>query len=81
MTTSSQDVDGATIGELFDRRASKTPDAPAFRSKRGGSWQTTTWGQAHEQAVEIACGLLALGVKVGDKVAILAKTQCRSVSA
>ena len=68
-------VDGKTIGELFANRAAATPSAPAFLTKRGGAWQTTTWQQAYEQASDLAHGLLAVGMKPGDKVAILGGTR------
>ncbi|MFO0579882.1 MAG: long-chain fatty acid--CoA ligase [Polyangia bacterium] len=68
-------VDGKTIGEMLANRAAATPSAPAFMSKRNGSWQTATWQQAYEKASDIAHGLLALGLKPGDKVAIIGGTR------
>src|ERR1700687_4179494 len=75
MTTRSTDVDGRTIGEMFRNRAQATPSSPAFSSKLGGSWQVMTWAQSWEQASEIAGGLLSLGVKIGDRVAILCNSR------
>ena len=68
-------VDGNTIGEMFANRAAATPNAPAFMSKRAGQWQTMSWQEAYERASDIAHGLLALGCKPGDKVAILGSTR------
>lgn len=68
-------VDGKTIAEMLVNRAAATPTEPAFMSKRGGSWQTTTWQQAIDRSLEIAHGLLALGMKPDDKVAIIGSTR------
>jgi long-chain acyl-CoA synthetase len=74
MTTTNTDlgVEGKTIGELFANRAKATPNAPAFMSKQGGAWHTKSWGEAYERAERIAHGLLASGLKPGERVAILA---------
>jgi long-subunit acyl-CoA synthetase (AMP-forming) len=63
MTTSNLGVDGQTIGEMFTNRAKASPDAPAFQTKRDGTWQTITWGDAFAQAQDVAAGLLTLGVQ------------------
>jgi long-chain acyl-CoA synthetase len=68
-------VEGKTIGEMFANRAAATPNAPAFMSKRAGVWQTMTWQEAYERASDIAHGLLALGCKPGDKVAVIGNTR------
>ncbi len=68
-------VEGQTIGEMFANRAAATPNAPAFMSKRAGVWETMNWQEAYERASDIAHGLLALGCKPGDKVAILGNTR------
>ena len=68
-------VDGKTIGEMFANRAAATPGAAAFMSKRAGAWQTTTWQEAYERASDIAHGLMALGCKPGDKVAVIGNTR------
>ena len=68
-------VDGKTIGEMFANRAAATPATPAFMTKRAGVWHTTTWQEAYERASDIAHGLISLGCKPGDKVAILGSTR------
>ena len=77
MTTTNSDlgVEGKTIGEMFENRAKATPNAPAFQSKTGGAWRTKSWGEAYERAERIAFGLLASGLKLGERVAILAGTR------
>lgn len=68
-------VDGKNLSELIANRAQKTPKAPAFMSRRNGSWQTTTWQEVYERASDIAHGLLHLGCKIGDRVAIIGNTR------
>ena len=68
-------VDGKTLGEMFANRAAATPSAPAFMTTRAGTWQTMTWQEAYERASDIAHGLIALGAKPGDKVAIIGSTR------
>ncbi len=68
-------VDGKTIGHMLKNRMLATPDALAYRSKKQGSWGSTTWQQAYEHASLIAHGLLAQGIFIGDRVAILSGTR------
>jgi long-chain acyl-CoA synthetase len=50
--------------------AEQMPDAVALREKDFGIWQETTWAEFWESIVDAAHGLLALGVKPGDRVSI-----------
>ncbi len=68
-------VDGKTIGDMFANRARATPEHPAFRSKRGGRWVATSWRDARERAEAIAHGFLALGLSLGERMAIVAGTR------
>jgi len=68
-------VDGKSIGEMLANRVAASPNAAAFMSKIGGQWQTVTWQQAYDRAAEMAHGLIALGMKPGDKVAIIGSTR------
>src|SRR4051812_34241797 len=74
-TTKDVGVDGKTIGEMLRNRAKATPDTPAFRTKRAGTWQDLSWRQASERAEALAQGLLDLGLQRGDRVALLAGTR------
>ena len=44
---------------------------PAIREKDYGIWQTWTWRQVADEVRALACGLADLGLKRGDKVAII----------
>ena len=41
----------------------------------GESWRTLTWSQTRETALDVAAGLIELGVGVGDTVAIMASNR------
>ncbi|WP_367137336.1 long-chain fatty acid--CoA ligase [Saccharothrix sp. HUAS TT1] len=51
-------------------RAGTTPDAVALRAKDFGVWREVTWAQYWARAELVGHALLALGVDVGDRVAI-----------
>lgn len=50
--------------------AERRPDAVAMREKDYGIWREITWAELWEQIELAAHGLLALGVKPGDRVSI-----------
>jgi long-chain acyl-CoA synthetase len=60
-----------TFPKLLDRNAREFGDRPSIREKDYGIWQTWTWAQVHGEVRKIASGLASLGVKRGDKVAIV----------
>jgi long-chain acyl-CoA synthetase len=68
-------VPGDTIAEMYANRALATPNAPAYMTRRNGDWQTLTWQQAYEKSSDIAHGLLAIGAKLGDKIALMGSTR------
>ncbi|WP_034385066.1 AMP-binding protein [Deinococcus sp. YIM 77859] len=67
------DVTALTIPQLLARRAALTPKAVALRHKKYGIWNETTYAAYLERVREVAAGLHALGVRRGDKVAIIAE--------
>ena len=48
-----------------------------MREKDLGIWQTITWKEVAEQAVELANGLAALGIRKGEHVAIVGENRPR----
>lgn len=52
-------------------------DRPAMREKYLGIWQTWTWRQVADEVRGIAVGLMQLGVKRGDRVAIIGDNRPR----
>ena len=66
-----------TFPKLLLRNAVKFADRPAMREKDLGIWQTWTWKQVHEEVRAFAVGLSGLGVKAGDKIAIVGDNRPR----
>ena len=64
-----------TIPEMWLARVAATPDREAFRFPTANGWGSLTWTQAGERVRNIACGLLALGLRPEERCAILAGTR------
>lgn len=66
------------LGNLTDDvrdRLAINAGAVAFSRNTDGEWRDVTIGQFHEQVINVAKGLIAAGVKNGDRVALLSKTR------
>jgi long-chain acyl-CoA synthetase len=59
-----------TIPQLLRRRAELHGDRLALREKEYGIWNRYSWRHYYETACLVALGLLSLGIKPGDRVAI-----------
>jgi long-chain acyl-CoA synthetase len=59
-----------TIPQLLRMRAELHGDKLALREKGFGIWNRYSWNHYYETARSVALGLLALGLKPGDRVAI-----------
>ncbi len=70
-----------TLASMFWHRVERDGDRPAQQSKEGGVWRTRTWRQVGEAVRELATGLLALGRKKEDAVAILSASRAEWVQA
>jgi len=60
---------------LFEAQARARGAAPAVKHKRDGKWSEVSWAEMARRARDVSDGLAALGVKRGDRVAILGETQ------
>lgn len=60
-----------TFPKLIARNARIRPGRTAFRHKDLGIWQSWTWAEVHEAVRGFAAGLHGLGVRRGDKIAIV----------
>lgn len=69
------DVVEDTFPKLLARQAATRPDAPAFREKEYGIWQTYSWRQSLAEVERLASGLAANGFKRGEKVAIIGQNR------
>ncbi len=61
-----------TLAELFLKAAEKHNRPDALNFKKEGEWRPISSGEMVERAEAIALGLYALGLRKGDKAAILA---------
>ena len=59
------DIDGGSLWQLVERRASATPDELAAVDEAG---RTLTWAESREAAERAAAGLAHLGIGAGDVV-------------
>ncbi|WUD75399.1 AMP-dependent synthetase/ligase [Streptomyces sp. NBC_00510] len=70
-----------SVANLFLERVEATPDAEAYRfpvpSAGGGpeTWRSLTWKQAADRVHAIAAGLMDLGVRPEERVAIASATR------
>ena len=59
-----------TVPQLLRQRASMHGDKLALREKEYGIWNPYCWDHYYQTARSVALGLLSLGLKPGDRVAI-----------
>ena len=72
---SSDDNPLNTIPRLVAHHARVRPDAPAFREKEFGIWQSWSWRETAAEIDALALGLLSLGVGEGDHIAIIGRNR------
>ncbi|MCA9689522.1 MAG: AMP-binding protein [Nannocystaceae bacterium] len=60
-----------TVMDVLEDTADKRASAPALKVKRGGAWQTTTWGEYREQVRMVGRAFIKLGLEKGQGVSII----------
>ncbi|MBK9070698.1 MAG: long-chain fatty acid--CoA ligase [Myxococcales bacterium] len=70
-----------SIPQIFLARIARTPNHEAFRFPVKDTWQSLTWKQAGERILDLAGGLLAIGVHREDRIAIVSSTRAEWVFA
>ncbi len=72
----STDYDACTsLAAMFFENTAAMGDAPFLWSRAGGSWEATTAAKARSEAAKLARALGALGVGVGDRVALISESR------
>ncbi|KAF0135944.1 MAG: long-chain acyl-CoA synthetase [Xanthobacteraceae bacterium] len=66
---------GETVAAVFDAAVRQRADRVAVRQKDFGLWKETSWARMGAIVREIGMGLVALGLKPGEVVSILANTR------
>src|SRR5258707_2124188 len=73
---------GLTLCGLLLRTAEDYGDLPAYSDRDGdAAWQTLTWRQFRDQALRLAAGLVRLGLKPGERVALMLPNRMEHVLA
>ncbi|HEY0439216.1 MAG TPA: AMP-binding protein [Xanthobacteraceae bacterium] len=66
-----------TFPKLLIRNAARMSARPAIRHKDLGIWQAWTWAQVLDEVRAFSLGMAALGLKRGDKLAIVGNNRPR----
>src|SRR5690349_3410541 len=66
-----------TFPKLLLHNASVRGDRPAYREKDYGIWQSWSWADTLREVEALAGGLLAIGFRRGDKLAIIGDNRPR----
>src|SRR2546430_933042 len=64
-----------SVAGLFRLRVGRDPQRTAALRKAGGAWKALAWAELASAAEEAAWGLIASGVKAGDKVSLVGSTR------
>jgi len=76
-TASPNKQDADTFPKLLLKNAKSLAEKPAIREKEYGIWQSWTWAEVLEEVKCFANGLKKLGVKRGQKIAIVGDNRPR----
>ncbi|GAA6200849.1 AMP-binding protein [Aquicoccus sp. SU-CL01552] len=64
-----------SLPALLQRNATQFGNAPAYREKEFGIWQSWTWAETEKEIEALALGLINLGVNEGDFIAIIGRNR------
>jgi long-chain acyl-CoA synthetase len=73
--TSGLPYDPPTVPGMFMHQAARLGSRILKVSKRNGIWTPITWKEAEETLRRVTLGLLACGIRKGDRVGIISKTR------
>ncbi|MDQ3484782.1 MAG: long-chain fatty acid--CoA ligase [Actinomycetota bacterium] len=80
-----QQIAGMTLPDALAVTVDKYAGDPAYSDRHhvaeGDSWRTLTWSEVRERALDVAAGLIELGVQPGDTVAVMATNRIEHVLA
>ncbi|MFC6154354.1 AMP-dependent synthetase/ligase [Nocardioides yefusunii] len=84
-------LEGRSLVDALADTARRWPEQPAYSDRhhvptepvegRPAGWRTLAWAETRERALDVAAGLVALGVAPGDPVAIMATNRIEHVLA
>ncbi|MEI6252279.1 MAG: long-chain fatty acid--CoA ligase [Mycobacteriaceae bacterium] len=64
-----------SVPRMFRDRVAATPNTEAFRYPKGGGWESVTWREVGDRVDNIAAGLVSLGIKPEERVALASGTR------
>jgi long-chain acyl-CoA synthetase len=64
-----------TIVGLLENSAQMYPNNPYLLEKKADRYESITYKETKEQAYKVAAGLLSLGIKKGDRIALLSESR------
>lgn len=73
--TSTYPTPAVSVPRMFYDRVAATPEAEAFRFPTDGGWASVTWRGTEEKVRAMAAGLLALGIRPEERVAVASTTR------
>jgi len=62
-----------SLVNFFEENVDKYPNNPYMWEKRDGAFQSTSYAEMREQVYQFAAGMMSLGIKKGDRLALLAE--------
>ncbi len=62
-----------SLVQFFEANVQKYADNPYMWEKRDGSFQSTSYKEMKEQVYQFAAGMMTIGIKKGDRLALLAE--------
>ncbi len=77
-------IKGRNIAHAFAETVEELGDSPAFSDRigiEGAGWRTLSWREVRDQGLEVAAAFVELGVKPGDRVALMASNRIEHVLA
>ena len=69
------EIEMKTIVELLENSAQKYGNNPYLLEKKTDRYESITYKETKEQAYKVAAGLMALGIKKGDRIALLSESR------
>jgi long-chain acyl-CoA synthetase len=73
---------GETLCGMLVLTAERSGGEPAYSDRDDdGPWQTITWGQTRQHALELAAGFIELGLQPGERVALMMPNRVEHVLA